>query len=252
MAVVAAAMSTSGWTLHELQAWAARQACPVQVLEAVDSTNAWLKRHAPETYCLVIAYAQTAGYGQRGRGWRMRPGQDLTFTLWLPGGGELAKLGMLTPYVAYRLREHLQPFCDAPLMCKWPNDLYTPAGKVSGTLIERCGEGLLVGTGINWVRTADGPAAISTRLPPWDFLTGWLDWGVTQLPRFTPQHWHQVMGDWADVDWFDKGGEVMDAEGRRYRYGGIQPDGSLLLWQGRQALRFNSGACSLREAAQSP
>ncbi len=248
----ATVMGFSGWTLHELRDWAQHQPHPVQVLEAIDSTNGWVKGHAPDTPCMVIAHAQTAGYGQRGRNWHMRPGQDLTFTLWLPGAGRLSAYGMLTLYVAYRLRERLHPFSEAPLKCKWPNDLYTPEGKVSGTLIERWGEGLLVGTGINWIRTVDGPAAISSQVAPWDFLTAWLDWGLSQLPRFTPQYWHQIMGDWADVDWFAKGEQVMDAEGRRYRYGGIQPDGSILLWQGRRAVHFASGACSLRKAAQSP
>ena len=245
-------MSATGWTLSELQAWGARQPHRVQVLATVDSTSAWLKRNPADTPCLVIAHAQTAGYGQRERRWCMRPGLDLTFTLWLPQSGPLAACGMLTPFIAYRLREHLQPFSEMPLLCKWPNDLYGPQGKVSGTLIERWEGGLLVGTGINWVQTADGPAAITSHVAPWDFLIAWLDWGLTQLPGFTPQHWQRVMGNWADVDWFEKGETVVDAEGRRYRYGGIQPDGCLLLWQGRQARRFSSGACSLKKGTQLP
>ncbi len=240
------------WTLTQLQQAAAQWPFETRVLMEVDSTSGWLKRVRPPEPLLVIAYAQTGGYGQRGRSWQMRPGRDLTFSIWLPQAGRLAAYGMLTPYVAYRLREHLQPFSDLPLLCKWPNDLYTPCGKVSGTLIERQGEALIVGTGVNWVRTDNWPHAVTDSVLPWDFLAQWGRWVLAELPRFSPRHWQQVMGDWVDVDWFPRGAWVADEQDRRYRYGGIQTDGSVLLWQGRQAVCVRSGACSLSRVDQSP
>lgn len=240
------------WTFQNIQ-----QACkafPFEtvVLASVDSTSAWLKRTLPPEPCMVITYAQTRGYGQQGRRWHMRPGQDLALTFWLPQSAHLAALPMLTPYVALQLRSRLQPFSDQALFCKWPNDLYSPVGKISGTLIERCDEALLVGTGINWVCTDTWPHAVTDSVVPWDFLAQWGQWVLTALPCFHPRHWQQVMGDWVDVDWFPRGALVEDMQGNRYRYGGIQADGSVLLWQGRQAVHVRSGTCSLRKVGQLP
>ncbi len=233
------------WTYEALVHWASGCKLPVKILEAVDSTNAWLKRHQPEKPLLVIAYAQTAGYGQRGRQWHMRPGCDLVFSFWLPDASHLATCSMLTPYVALRLRAFLQPFSDEMIRCKWPNDLYHLHGKISGTLIEREKRGLLVGTGINWVASTERKNAVTGTELPWAFLSAWGQWGLTQLPDFCPAHWHDVMPQWQALDWFTRGAQLQDETGKRYRYGGIQADGSVLLWQGRRKLKTYGGV-SLR------
>ncbi|HIQ40123.1 MAG TPA: hypothetical protein EYH46_03000 [Sulfurivirga caldicuralii] len=240
------------WSLSAMQQACAALPFATVVLPQVDSTSAWLKRTLPPEPCMVIAYAQTRGYGQHGRGWQMRPGQDLAMTFWLPQSAHLAALPMLTPYVALQLRSRLQPFSDQRLWCKWPNDIYNPAGKVSGTLIERGGAGLMVGCGINWARSDTWPHALSDTRLPWDFLAQWGAWVLTALPHFHARHWQQVMGAWAAVDWFPRGALVEDLQGNRYRYGGIQADGRLLLWQGRQAVYVHSGTCSLRPVDQGP
>ena len=153
------------------------------MLERTGSTSAWLKENPPDAPTLAIAWAQTAGYGQQGRVWRMRPGQDLAFSLFVPWSGMVPPA--LTPWLAFHLREQLQRWTAAPLWHKWPNDLYVPAGKVSGTLVERVRDGLIIGTGINWWGEPAEGAGLGASAPPWAFLDEWVSWLLEAVPAFT-------------------------------------------------------------------
>jgi len=100
----------------------------------------------------LVALEQSAGKGRQGRTWvsaegnfagstiaRLRPGDPPAATLSLAAGLALAEaLDVAIP--------------AQPLMLKWPNDLMLLGKKVAGILLERSGDRVAVGFGVNLAR----------------------------------------------------------------------------------------------------
>lgn len=126
----------------------------VDVAGAVDSTNARLAElGSPHAHALV-AEAQTAGRGRRGRGWQSPPGSGLYLSLAWHFESGLAGLGPLSLVVGLSAAETLREASAAKVTVKWPNDLFVENAKLGGCLVELGGaaEGpcrAIVGVGIN-------------------------------------------------------------------------------------------------------
>lgn len=110
----------------------------VDPLPACDSTNAVLLARAESgagSGSVVVAEAQTAGRGRRGRSWLSAPGDSLTFSLlWrftpgtVPTGLSLA-VGLAVARALAKVSS-----CETAL--KWPNDLLKEGKKLAGILVE--------------------------------------------------------------------------------------------------------------------
>ncbi len=122
----------------------------------VDSTNA---RLAEETDLqqgprVLLAEAQSAGRGRRGRGWRSPPGSGIYLSLaWRFQSGltGLSALSLVTGIAAARA---LRKAGVESIGLKWPNDLVVAGRKLGGCLIDISGsaEGpcdAIIGLGIN-------------------------------------------------------------------------------------------------------
>ncbi len=124
----------------------------------IDSTNAELFRRdvLPAVPLWLIAERQTAGRGQRGRGWLSRPGASMTASLALerkqPQG-----LGSLALVAGVAVAEALAGF-GVDVGLKWPNDIYARTAdggwaKAGGILCEARARGaatrVVVGVGLN-------------------------------------------------------------------------------------------------------
>ena len=147
---------------------------PLVVVDEVDSTNRLARRVAeldlaegrPASRLIVLARAQTAGRGRRGRHWASPGGRGIYTSLLLPieGGEALAALPLVVPLA---LCEGLDPL-GAGCAIKWPNDLMVGERKLGGVLIESLGgRAAIVGYGVNGSQGADdlpAPAATSLRL----------------------------------------------------------------------------------------
>jgi BirA family biotin operon repressor/biotin-[acetyl-CoA-carboxylase] ligase len=123
----------------------------------------------------VIADAQSAGRGQRGRAWQSPPGAAVYLTVAWPSGRRLAGLAGLSLVVGLAVRNTLAQWgIDAQL--KWPNDVWVERRKLGGILIEvigdRRGSIVLIGIGLNLKLPADAAAAIDQ---PWIDLAQRLD-----------------------------------------------------------------------------
>ncbi len=129
-------------------------------LKEIDSTQRYLKdlyahdSELPPT--LVWTTHQTAGYGRKGTPWIAPPHKSLPFSF-LDRPQE--PLSLWGARVALSLYETVRSWCASPLYLKWPNDLYTPAGKLAGLLIEAQWHGphlsaAFAGIGINVYKTA--------------------------------------------------------------------------------------------------
>lgn len=137
-------------------------------LDTVDSTNAKVKQLAAEGYpngTLVVADAQTAGRGRRGRVWESPAGNSIYMSLLLKPEIHPDNASMLTLVAALALAKAISETVKQPAYIKWPNDIVMNRKKVCGILTEmslQSGgiEYIVVGVGIN-VHTEAFPEELS-------------------------------------------------------------------------------------------
>ena len=143
-----------------------RCACAGDLIHTVPetgSTNADLVERLtagevlPEGFWL-IADRQTAGRGRQGRTWFDGAGNFMGSTLVRinPRDPSPATLALLSGVVVY---EAVLPLLSDPmaLRLKWPNDLMLGTAKLAGILLERSGDAIVVGIGVNLAAAPDLP-----------------------------------------------------------------------------------------------
>lgn len=106
----------------------------------------------------LVADRQTAGRGRQGRTWFDGHGNYMGSTVVHPGLGDPPPhtLALVTGLAVY---EAVQPLCPNPaaLVLKWPNDLLLADAKLCGILLERVGEAVVIGIGVNLAAAPDLP-----------------------------------------------------------------------------------------------
>ena len=102
---------------------------------------------------VVIADAQTAGRGRRGRTWFSPEGSGLYVSVILSpsrAASEPDRATMLLTLTAgVALAEGVERASGLSPAIKWPNDLLVAGRKLAGILAEGCGEAVVLGYGIN-------------------------------------------------------------------------------------------------------
>lgn len=95
------------------------------------------------------AERQTSGRGRQGRVWVSPPGNLYASTVvrLRPSDPQAATLALVA---AVALEETVRTHTDMPIaMLKWPNDLLIDGAKVSGILLERVADAVVIGIGVN-------------------------------------------------------------------------------------------------------
>lgn len=114
---------------------------PLIKLDAIDSTNNYLKQLAKEkvleNYTAVMAFEQTKGKGQMGSQWVSESGKNLTISVLVKD----LPLDVISIYdfnvaVALAAVTLLQWNAIEKVNVKWPNDIMAEQKKVGGILIE--------------------------------------------------------------------------------------------------------------------
>ncbi|HJR82796.1 MAG TPA: biotin--[acetyl-CoA-carboxylase] ligase [Sphingomicrobium sp.] len=122
----------------------------IRVVERTGSTNADLlaDQSAIEGDWLV-ALAQDAGRGRQGREWISESSNFFGSTMVViqPGDPSAASLSLAAGLALIEAVELAAP--DLPLMLKWPNDLLLGTAKLGGILLERNGDRVVAGFGLN-------------------------------------------------------------------------------------------------------
>lgn len=97
----------------------------------------------------LVALRQDAGKGRHGRAWESIDGNFLGSTLVQLRDGDppAPALALVAGLALIEAVEAAAP--GAPLSLKWPNDLMLGDAKLAGVLLERSGERVVVGFGIN-------------------------------------------------------------------------------------------------------
>jgi BirA family biotin operon repressor/biotin-[acetyl-CoA-carboxylase] ligase len=195
---------------------------------------------------VVVAEAQSAGRGRRGRAWRSPPGNLYASIVVRPPAG--AANGQLAFVAALGAADSIGP--GLPVRFKWPNDLLAAGRKVGGILIEAESGGAVIGLGINVAvapKEVDYPAtsladqglAISVR----DLLPAVCRALESWYCRWNSEGFAPVREAWlaraAGM------GEAMAVRLPASRlsgvFGGMDDDGALLLKTGEGLRRITSG-----------
>lgn len=102
---------------------------------------------APEGVWLR-AGRQTGGRGRMGRAWESPDGNLYCSTLvrLLPGDPPPHLLALVAANAVHAL---LAPLCAGQARIKWPNDILVDGAKIAGILLERVGDAVIVGIGVN-------------------------------------------------------------------------------------------------------
>jgi BirA family biotin operon repressor/biotin-[acetyl-CoA-carboxylase] ligase len=220
---------------------------PLIELKQVDSTNnyatglvhAGLAGHGTA----VLASHQTAGKGQRQKGWLTEPGANITLSLIIrPGQGFGAPSFAFSQAIALGAQRFFARYAGDETFVKWPNDLYWRDRKAGGILIENILAGpewkwAIVGLGIN-INQADfgelNGRAVSLRQitgAEWDLkslaleLCTSIEMALKQLhenPERIESDYHQVLFGLGTTVKLRKGTRLFSAE-----ILGVTPQGAL-------------------------
>ncbi len=123
-----------------------------RIFETLDSTmdEAARQRAQISGPTWLLALAQTAPRGRRGREWG-QPDGNFSATLIFPTGDDAARRALRSFVAALALWDALGLAMgrDAGLELKWPNDVLLNGGKVAGILLESDADTLAIGFGVN-------------------------------------------------------------------------------------------------------
>lgn len=139
-------------------------------LHSVDSTNNYTAKllHDGEIDhgTVILAAEQFAGRGQRSSEWLVKPGENLTFSVFLDSVNvAVDQQFILTQIVSLSLVDLLTKFNLKPEI-KWPNDIFVKGKKIAGVLIEnqlrsKSIQNSIIGIGLN-VNEVDFKGFIAT------------------------------------------------------------------------------------------
>lgn len=129
----------------------------IEVVEETASTNADLVRRLGAGESIgqgfwLRAVRQSAGRGRRGKAWSSPAGNLYASTV-VPlhaGDPPVHTLAFVAALAVHDLILSLLP-AEVPVQLKWPNDVLVDGAKISGILLERCGDHVIVGIGVNVV-----------------------------------------------------------------------------------------------------
>ncbi|MDR7092251.1 bifunctional biotin--[acetyl-CoA-carboxylase] ligase/biotin operon repressor BirA [Cellvibrio fibrivorans] len=132
----------------------------------IDSTNAYLMRHADPALQVCLAESQSAGRGRRGRVWVSPFAQNIYCSIGWGFEGGVAALEGLSLAVGLVIVRTLQRYGVAGLQLKWPNDVLYQDHKLAGVLIEMTGDPagycqVVIGVGINVAMDDDSAHVIT-------------------------------------------------------------------------------------------
>lgn len=213
----------------------------------------------------VVAEAQTAGRGRRGKAWVSPFGTNIYISMyWRLEQGMAAAMG-LSVALGARIAEQLRNSGIAGVEVKWPNDIYIHGKKVAGILVELEGQATgachaILGVGLN-ISMKDDSREIDQ---PWTCLENELlhqpdrnNWAITLiccvyncLKDFESSGLDNVQKLWQELDrFYDQPVALVLATKTIYGIAkGIDQFGALLVETDSGVQAFQAGEISLKPA----
>ena len=173
----------------------------IEVVPQIASTNAALLARVAGQEVLreghwLVADRQTAGRGRAGRVWSDGLGNFMGSTVALLRAGDpLPQTLSLVAGVA--LARTVSAIAQLPgLFLKWPNDLLVDGQKLAGILLERQGDTVVVGIGVNIAAAPEVPGRRTTCLT---------ELGIRierdTFAQLLADEWAAALARWHDGDW---------------------------------------------------
>ena len=152
--------------LNELTtAWAGKTCLCFDTLDSTNDYGKMLARRQPVHGTLIVADAQTAGKGRRGRVWQSPKGSCILMSLCLEPKLPTDRVAGLTLVMALAVAKAIGQVTGVKPQIKWPNDIVLNGKKICGILTEMCfvqeHYAVIIGAGIN-VNTEYFPEEIET------------------------------------------------------------------------------------------
>jgi BirA family transcriptional regulator, biotin operon repressor / biotin---[acetyl-CoA-carboxylase] ligase len=176
---------------------------------------------------------QTGGKGRQGRAWRSPPGNLYASTLvrLQPGDPPAPTLALVSAVALHEVVAAHAP----QVRIKWPNDLLADGAKLSGILLERQGDAVIAGFGVNLAhhpedidRPATSLAALAGLAPePAAFLEMLAEAFARWLVRWRADGVHAVRRQWL-VAAHPAGAPLATSEGEGL-FEGLTEEGALQL-----------------------
>ena len=225
----------------------------IRIVERTGSTNADLLADSSALEGdWLVAIAQDAGRGRQGRSWVGRNGNFFGSTVVCLGPGDPAAPSLSLAAGLALIEAVNAAVPRQPLMLKWPNDLLLGGKKLAGILLERSGDRVVAGFGVNLAEAPElGDRTVATL-------------GAAITPQaFAPLlagSFARLLGLWRHADphalaqaWQERAHPVGTAltvhlnkdEKVSGRFAGIEADGALLLDSGAGIQTIRAGDVSL-------
>lgn len=137
-------------TIHTVAQTGSTNADMLELAAAGAGEGRWLR-----------AERQSGGRGRQGRAWDSPEGNLYASTLvrLRPTDPQAATLALVA---AVALEEAVRVFLPYGATLKWPNDLLIDGAKLSGILLERAGDAIVIGVGVNLAHHPDLPDRVAT------------------------------------------------------------------------------------------
>jgi len=210
----------------------------IRTVAETGSTNADLLAEAaagaPEGLWLR-AESQTGGRGRVGRSWQSPPGNLYASTIVRLHAGE-PEAATLALVAAVALEEVTSAYVGPGLVqLKWPNDLMAGPAKLAGILLERAGDAVVIGFGVNLAhhpdnleRATSSLAALGSSAPePGGFLIELAEAFARWLSRWRGEGLAPVRARW--LERAHPLGSALTANGVDGLFEGLDSTGALLL-----------------------
>jgi BirA family biotin operon repressor/biotin-[acetyl-CoA-carboxylase] ligase len=206
----------------------------------VDSTGSTNADHLADASAVegdwLVALEQTAGRGRQGREWVTKRGNFFGSALvqLVPDDPPAQSLSLVSGLALIEAVDAAVP--GLALQLKWPNDLLLDRAKLAGILLERQGDRVVAGFGVNLASApeVDGRAAghLGGKISPEAFAPIIAAAFGRMLPLWRSSDVHDIARAWLarahpiGTELTVHGGDSLPVRGR---FDGIEPDGRLRL-----------------------
>ena len=204
----------------------------IRTVTQTGSTNddvAALAREGAAEGLWLRADRQTGGKGRQGRAWQSPPGNLHASTLvrLRPGDPPAPTLALVAAVALQEIVDRHEPAARI----KWPNDLLVGGAKLAGILLERQGDAVTVGFGVNLAHhpeDLDRPAtSLKPPVAPDPFLERLAAGFEAWLARWRAQGLAPVRAAWLAAA--HPIGAALTADGKRGTFDGLDETGALRL-----------------------
>ena len=113
---------------------------------------------------VAITEEQTMGKGRRGRSWLAEAGAGIAMSFLLKPQIEAQNSSMITLVTALAVNEAICETTGIRAKIKWPNDIVSAGAKLAGILLEREGDAVIIGFGINLAHHPEGLGRATTSM----------------------------------------------------------------------------------------